>query len=232
MLFQVALKAPHRTMNSASATAAMLATPQHPQTSTGDQFRQWKQTAYLRTRYSGVGSSVALECSDTAVLLDQQLNARPAYFGQLLVRLYSYGASWRNYILFQSLGVADWTLILGLKFVDLVLFKLYLLFCLLPTRAFVVYGSLVLGARCCWEFMSGRWWCGTLALVSFSLWACYIATNYLERPEDWSVSTWPRTFRGQMRAASIFYKQPVFWNAAGILTIVASQYLGAVDLLI
>ena len=187
---------------------------------------------HLKTRYSRIGNAVALECSDSALLLDQQLNSRPAYLGQLLVRLYRYGASWRNYILLRTLGLVDWTLILGLKFVDLVLFKLYLLFCLLPARAFVVYGSLVLGARCCWEYMSGRWWCGTLAFVSFSLWACYIATNYLECPEGWSVSTWPRTFRGQMRAASAFYKQPVLWNAAGILAIVLSQYLGAVDLLI
>lgn len=219
-------------MSSANAPAAPRVASRHPRISTASKLRQWKQTAWLKTRYSSIGSAVVLEYSDTAVLLDQQLNARPAYLGQLLVRLYSYAASWRNYVLLQSLGLVDWTLVLGLKLVDLVLFKLYLLFCLLPTRAFVVYGSLVLGARCCWEFMSGRWWCGTLALVSFSLWAWYIATNYLKRPEDWSVSTWPQTLRGQMRAASTFYKQPVFWNAAGIVAIVVLQYVDAVDLLI
>ncbi|KAK8121155.1 hypothetical protein PG999_005275 [Apiospora kogelbergensis] len=97
-------------------------------------------------------------------------------------------------------------------------------------RPFFVGLSLVLGFRLCTTVAMQQpvvW--AVVAYIAYAYWFICIAWSYVEHPERWDLSSWPRRPRTIGRAMKSWYNSPVFWNLAGAGLILKSHVDGITE---
>ncbi|KAK8068958.1 hypothetical protein PG994_005574 [Apiospora phragmitis] len=180
--------------------------------------------AYVHTRYSTVGNTVALEYMDTADMVAGKYNGQRTYLGQLLLSFVGIVFSWRDWLLSIVLGLNDFLVLLAVFVLDQIFASSWCVFRRLPLRSLMVYGSLVFGTRCFWAIFSSHKWPGAaVAFVVYGLWASFVGGSYLDHPRDWNFSCWPKTPRAIVHSSLSWYKPAVFWNIVGIFATVGAQ---------
>ncbi|KAK8878916.1 hypothetical protein PGQ11_000210 [Apiospora arundinis] len=140
-----------------------------------------------------------------------------------------YTFSWLEWILLTFIALAE----IGAKLsLNLVGFALYLVWRLVRWifRPLFVCGSLVFGARLCMTVFQDEPPVWTFpACAVFALWAVFIAVSYVDYPERWNVSSWPKWPRAIARASRSWYRSPVFWNIVGAYIIIWAQNRGITE---
>lgn len=186
--------------------------------------------AYVHTRYSTIGNTVALEYFDTTGMIADRYKGQRTYVGQVLLAFVGVVFSWRDWVYDLVFGLNDFLVLLVVFVVDQVLESAWAMFRRLPLRSLVVYGSLVFGTRCFWAvFQEQPWPRACLACVVYGSWATFVGISYLDHPGWWNVNCWPKTPLALARTLPSLYRSPVFWNLAGIVATAGAQIAGVTE---
>ncbi|KAK7991590.1 hypothetical protein PG988_000384 [Apiospora saccharicola] len=186
--------------------------------------------AYVHTRYSNLGNTVALEYQDTMGMISDRYHGQYTYVGQFVLAFVTLVFECRDAILEVVWGFNDFLVLLVVFLLDQILASTWAMFRRLPLRSLVVYSSLVFGTRFFYAvFESQPWPQAAAACLVYSAWATFVGISYLDRPGNWNLACWPKTPRAVVRAVPTWYKSPVFWNMAGILATVGAQYTGVTE---
>ncbi|KAK7942615.1 uncharacterized protein PG986_011728 [Apiospora aurea] len=175
--------------------------------------------AYVHTRYSKVGNTVAQEFLDTRGLVAGRYNRQRTYVGQLLLGLVNVLLSCRDWLIETAIDWFDVLVFLAIFVLDQILATAWALFRWLPLHSLAVYGSLVLGGRCFWAFAREQSWpyaYAALAAAVYVGWAAFVSWNYLARPRDWDPATWPKRPVAVAHSVLGWWKSAVFWNVVGL----------------